>query len=72
MLLQPPRHALSEFPIIKYKQKRNAQYTELRRQILIGIDIQFADPYFAFGLDPKLVDDRCHGTAGRSPGCPGK
>ena len=72
MLLQRPRHALFQFPIIEYKQKRNAQYTELGCQMLIGIDVQLADPYLAFGFDPKLVDDRCHGTAGRSPGCTGK
>ena len=72
MLLQPPRHAFSQFPIIEYKQKRHAENTELRRQILIGIDIQLADSYLAFGFDPKLVDDRCHGTTGRSPRCPGK
>ena len=48
MLLHAARHALFQIPIIKDKQKRNAEYVKFCSQILIGIDIYFADPYFAF------------------------
>ncbi len=72
MLLHAARHALFQISIVKNKQERNAEDIEFCRQILVGIDIQFANPYFAFGFDPKLVDNRCHGTTARSPGCPGK
>ena len=72
MLLQTARHTFFQVPIVKYEQKRNAEYIEFRSQILVGIDIYFANAYFAFGFDPKLVDNRCHGTAARSPGSPGK
>jgi hypothetical protein len=48
MLLQASRHALFQVAIVKNKQKRNTEYVEFRSQILVDIDIQFADPYFAF------------------------
>jgi len=48
MLLHAARHALFQIPIVKDKQKRNAEYVKFCSQILIGIDIYFADPYFAF------------------------
>ena len=72
MLLHAARHALFQVPIVKYKQKRNAEYIKFCGQILIGIDIYLAHSYFTFGFDRKLVDNRCHGTTARSPGSPGK
>ena len=72
MLLHAARHALFQVPIVKYKQERNTEDIEFCGQILIAIDIHLSDPYFAFGFDRKLVDNRCHGTTARSPGCPGK
>ena len=72
MLLHTARHAFFQVPVVKYKQERNTEYIEFCGQILIGIDIQLSDPYLAFGFDPKLVDNRCHGTTARSPGRPGK
>ena len=72
MHLQAPRHALSQIAVVKNKQKRNTEYIIFGSQVLIGIDIQFADPYFAFGFDPELVDNRCIGTAARSPRSPGE
>ena len=72
MLLHPPRQALFQDAIVKNQQKWNAEDIIFCGQVLVGIDIHFADPYFAFGFDPKLVDNRCHGTTARSPGGPGK
>ncbi len=72
MLLHAARHALFQVSVVKNKQKRDAEDIEFCGQSLIGIDIHLADPYFAFGFDRKLVDNRCHGTTARSPGRPGK
>ena len=72
MPLQTPRQAFLQVAVVKNKQKGNAHDAVFGSQVLVGIDVQFADPYFAFGFDPELVDNRCIGTAARSPWRPGE
>ena len=67
MFLQTTRQALFHLAIVENKKGGNTENIEPGRDLRIAVDVELADPDFAFGVSGEILNNRGDGTAGRTP-----
>ena len=65
VFLQTTRQTLFHPTIVENEKRGNAEDIEPGRRLRITVDVEFADPDFAFGLSGEILDNRSDGAAGR-------
>jgi hypothetical protein len=67
VFLHTSRQALLHFAIVENKKGGDTEDIEPGRNLGIAVDVELADPDFAFGLSGEIFDNRGDGAAGRTP-----